>query len=133
VAFESDASLSASLLHPEISAPVTLIPDPAKHEKAHGVGGCEGRLCRLGWESLSVASAKRRTGTRGGAGQLIRARTRHLRRTMASPKLSTRQKQEFKDRYEEMKQMGVRPFGDTCGFTAVSPSASRPVALLPPA
>jgi hypothetical protein len=32
------------------------------------------------------------------------------RRTTASPKLSTA-KQEFKTRYEEMKRMGVRPFG----------------------
>jgi hypothetical protein len=51
----------------------------------------------------SGASTKRYTETPGGAGQLIRARTRHHRRIMV--------KQEFKTRCEEMKRMGVKPFG----------------------
>jgi hypothetical protein len=69
-------------------------------------------MTMLSWmgKSLSGASTKRCTETPGSAGQSTRARTLHHHLTMASRTLDAA-KQEFKTRYEEMKRMGVRPFG----------------------
>jgi hypothetical protein len=97
VAFESEAS--------------PYDPDPAKHEKARGVGRCEGRLCRLGWGKSVGRICKEAYGD-----------SRRCWSINASPypappphngvtKTLDAAEHEFKVRYEEMKQVGVRPFG----------------------